>query len=116
MAFLSPPASVDDMVVARFVAYQWISKRSVVFIADFSSILILFGFFFSPPGILRQDIAIINRVIGISVLCLIAYLLVKQKRLDEERKNRIIELNQALAEVKTLSGMLPICAWPSVSI
>ena len=34
----------------------------------------------------------------------------KRKQLEEERENLIIELQDALLQVKTLSGMLPICA------
>jgi len=32
-------------------------------------------------------------------------------RIEREREKIIAELHQALAEVKTLSGMIPICAW-----
>jgi hypothetical protein len=35
----------------------------------------------------------------------------KRYEAEEERKRLIIELQEALANVKTLSGMLPICAW-----
>jgi len=34
----------------------------------------------------------------------------KSKRLQEERERLIVELQRALTEVKTLSGLLPICA------
>lgn len=34
-----------------------------------------------------------------------------RKRVDEERIRLVSELQQALAKVKTLSGLLPICAW-----
>jgi PAS domain S-box-containing protein len=44
------------------------------------------------------------------------YLAVKEdvtdrKRVDEERIRLVSELQRALAKVKTLSGLLPICAW-----
>jgi len=44
------------------------------------------------------------------------YLAVKEdvterKRVEEERLKLLYELQQALAKVKTLSGLLPICAW-----
>ena len=35
----------------------------------------------------------------------------KRKKAEEERERSIRELQTALAEVKTLSGLLPICAW-----
>ncbi|MDZ7723814.1 MAG: histidine kinase N-terminal 7TM domain-containing protein [candidate division KSB1 bacterium] len=34
----------------------------------------------------------------------------KRKQLEEERENLIVELQDALLQVKTLTGMLPICA------
>lgn len=36
--------------------------------------------------------------------------ILKQKRAESEKKRVIIELKEALAEVKTLSGLIPICA------
>jgi PAS domain S-box-containing protein len=35
----------------------------------------------------------------------------ERKRHEAEREKLIIDLQQALAEVKTLSGMIPICGW-----
>lgn len=35
----------------------------------------------------------------------------EQKRVESEREAVILELQQALDEVKTLRGLLPICAW-----
>ncbi len=35
----------------------------------------------------------------------------QRKRLEEEKSNLIVDLQKALAEIKTLSGLLPICAW-----
>ncbi|MCX6226524.1 MAG: PAS domain-containing protein, partial [Bacteroidia bacterium] len=33
-----------------------------------------------------------------------------RKRTEEERERLILELNQALSEIKTLSGLIPICS------
>lgn len=35
----------------------------------------------------------------------------ERKRAEEERERLILELKEALAKIKTLSGMLPICSW-----
>lgn len=35
----------------------------------------------------------------------------KRKQAEEQREKLIVELQEALAKVKILSGMLPICAW-----
>ena len=36
---------------------------------------------------------------------------IERKRIESERDRLIQELQEALAKVKLLSGMLPICAW-----
>lgn len=35
----------------------------------------------------------------------------ERKRAEEERERLILDLKEALAKIKTLSGMLPICSW-----
>jgi hypothetical protein len=35
----------------------------------------------------------------------------ERKRAEEERERLILDLREALAKIKTLSGMLPICSW-----
>ncbi len=35
----------------------------------------------------------------------------ERKKAEEERERLILELKEALAKIKTLSGMLPICSW-----
>jgi PAS domain S-box-containing protein len=35
----------------------------------------------------------------------------ERKRAEEEREKLILELQEALATIKTLSGVIPICAW-----
>jgi len=52
-----------------------------------------------------KDVA--GKVIGVSS---IAYNITERKRLEEERKKMIEQLNETLSRVKTLSGLLPICA------
>jgi hypothetical protein len=41
----------------------------------------------------------------------IALDITEQKRLEEQREQLIEELRNALTDIKTLRGMLPICAW-----
>jgi PAS domain S-box-containing protein len=48
-----------------------------------------------------------GRLIGASS---IAYDITERKKMEEERTHLISHLNEMLAKVKTLSGMLPICA------
>ncbi|HWD20793.1 MAG TPA: PAS domain S-box protein [Verrucomicrobiae bacterium] len=48
-----------------------------------------------------------GRIIGLSSL---AYNVTERKQMEEERKKMIDQLNETLKRVKTLSGLLPICA------
>jgi PAS domain S-box-containing protein len=48
-----------------------------------------------------------GRIIGASS---IAYDITERKKIEEERTNLISHLNETLSKVKTLSGLLPICA------
>jgi PAS domain-containing protein len=48
-----------------------------------------------------------GRLIGFSS---IAYDITERKKMEEERTNLIAHLNETLSKVKTLSGLLPICA------
>ena len=48
---------------------------------------------------------------GKSALVVYARDITRRKRLEQEREKLIQELQKTLQEVKTLSGLLPICAW-----
>jgi hypothetical protein len=42
---------------------------------------------------------------------MLALIVSERKRVLDERDQLVAELQQALTEVKTLQGMIPICAW-----
>lgn len=46
-----------------------------------------------------------------SLIFAVALDVTERKQLEDERERLIAELQEALARVKTLSGLLPICAW-----
>jgi hypothetical protein len=46
-----------------------------------------------------------------SCLLLVACALAERRRVARERNALVAELQQALAEIRTLQGMIPICAW-----
>ena len=47
---------------------------------------------------------------GARCLCL-AVDVTERKRAEEEKERLIVELQESLAKIKTLNGLLPICAW-----
>jgi integral membrane sensor domain MASE1 len=50
-------------------------------------------------------------VVAAISLLLLASVVAERRRVAQENANLIVELQQALAEVKTLRGFIPICAW-----
>ncbi len=44
------------------------------------------------------------------VVCLVVHDITERKRAERQRENLVAELQEALSQVKTLSGLLPICA------
>ncbi len=51
-----------------------------------------------------------NDAIRLSLVAENAWLIVRRKRAEEQREKLIAQLEQALADVKRLSGLVPICA------
>ena len=66
------------------------------------SVLIITGIFLSPPGVEPWKF-ITNRGIALFTIWATAILVVQRKSISEEKE-------AALAKIKVLSGMLPICA------
>lgn len=52
----------------------------------------------------------VGSMVGLSFL-LLASIVAERKRSAQERADLVTELQQALAQVKTLEGFIPICAW-----
>jgi hypothetical protein len=69
---------------------------------------LLFDYLYLPSGALLA-MGIFNRALGIAVLWGIAALVLRQQRIEDERENLIHQLQDALANVKTLRGLLPFC-------
>ncbi|MCX5814662.1 MAG: hypothetical protein NTX75_00255, partial [Proteobacteria bacterium] len=64
--------------------------------------------FTSDSNIILQ--ALIRVALFIAIGGIITFLSIRRKRAEEERERLILELREALSKVKTLSGLLPICA------
>lgn len=110
---LATPLGFVDWLGYMFcllLGYQWLSGRGIGILTALCALLVIVDYFLSPVSLLHTDIDITNRLIGVSVLCLSAYLLIRRKNAEEDRERLIFELRQALDNIKTLSGMLPICA------
>jgi len=54
---------------------------------------------------------LIKGIINPALLCRSILYAIERKKLFDEREKLIAELQEALANIKTLRGLLPICAW-----
>ncbi len=48
---------------------------------------------------------------AVTAVSVIARDITKRRQAEEEREHLILELKEALAKIKTLNGLLPICSW-----
>ena len=91
----------------------WLPHReSPVMLAGLSTGFILLGLLFDYlyfPSDASLAMGIFNRALGIAVLWGIAALVLRQQRIEDERENLIHQLQDALANIKTLRGLLPFC-------
>lgn len=111
---LASPLGLADwigFIIVLLLAYNWFTKKEIVLMSIFCSILVLMGFFFSPRSIVERNMAVTNRALAIIVLGLEAYLLVKRKIAEDHREALLVVLRRAMDNIRTLKGMLPICAW-----
>jgi hypothetical protein len=103
--------------VAMGVAYLitvllslWLpSLKSTLWIAASCSILIILGYYYSPPGGELWKV-LFNRSLSLLSIWVTAIAIVQKKRSERKRDEAIAEREKALREIKILQGILPICS------
>jgi hypothetical protein len=58
-----------------------------------------------------MGMAVFNRTLGVLVLWLVAVLVLRHKKMEDERHVLIDQLESALENIRTLRGFLPICGY-----
>jgi hypothetical protein len=99
-------------VVLMLRPLWWSDRPSPVLLATLFSAFILISLvvdYFYYPFDSPPKYALFNRAMGIIMLWLIAALVLRQQRSDAERERLIGQLQEALANIKTLRGLLPLC-------
>ncbi|HZC68031.1 MAG TPA: hypothetical protein VE201_05370 [Nitrospirales bacterium] len=88
----------------------WSSYRHFTLIVTVgASILTVVGLFYPLYGAADQ-LAVTNRVLSLITIWVAAILVLLYKRAEEERVVLVRQLQDALANIKTLHGLLPICS------
>jgi hypothetical protein len=94
------------------VPLLWSDRPSPVLLAStftaFIIISLVVDYFYIPLDV-EPKYALFNRALGIMMLWLIAALMVRQQRIEREREHLIHQLQDAIANLKTLRGLLPFC-------
>ena len=89
----------------------WSSSRRFTQIVTVGvSILTVVGLFYPLYGA-ADWLAVINRALSLITIWVAAILVLLYKHAEEERNTLVRQLQDALANIKTMRGLLPICAW-----
>ena len=94
------------------VPLWWRDRPSPIILASVFTAFILISFvvdYLYIPLDVEPKYAIFNRALGVLMIWLIAALMLRQQRVERERENLIGQLQDALANIKTLRGLLPFC-------
>lgn len=85
------------------------SIKSTLWIAAACSILIILGYYYSPPGGELWKV-LFNRCLSLLSIWVTAIAIVQKKRSEQKREEAIVEREKALREIKILRGIIPICS------
>ncbi|MFZ5798873.1 MAG: hypothetical protein ACYCYR_05775 [Desulfobulbaceae bacterium] len=96
-------------IVAVLVALRVPGMAFAITVATLASILTIGALLYKPP-VDEMWKAVVNRAIALFVIWATAMLGMQQKITEEKRKKAVEEREKALAQVKILRGLLPICA------
>ncbi|MBI4685199.1 MAG: hypothetical protein HY755_08355 [Nitrospirae bacterium] len=76
----------------------------------FSLLSLVFGDKFSPPNLLFELIGLITSILMLTGVVWISPLFNTIKQSEKDQRKLVQELQDAISKIKTLSGILPICA------
>jgi uncharacterized membrane protein YccC len=85
------------------------SRRFTLIVTVGATVLTVVGLFYPLYGGANW-LAVTNRVLSLITIWVAAILVLLYKRAEEERERLIRELQDALENIKTLRGLLPICS------
>jgi len=88
----------------------WSSSRRFTLIVTVGATALTVAGLFYPLYGAADWLAVTNRVLSLITIWVAAILVLLYKRAEEERERLIRELQDALENIKTLRGLLPICS------
>jgi hypothetical protein len=97
-------------IVPVLVSFRAQGKKQTLVVAAVCSLLVVMGYFISPPGVELWK-AVFNRGLAITAVWITTILGLRNKETAARREEALRERAEALEDLKVLSGLLPICAW-----
>ena len=93
---------------------SWLPRRTSTLILTgictaYITLGLLVDYLQNDPAGASVQVGIFNRIIGIVVLWGIAVLVMRQQRIESAREDLVRRMQEALANIKTLRGLLPFC-------
>jgi K+-sensing histidine kinase KdpD len=89
----------------------FVNQRLALLVALLCAIVWLFADIYTGNPYSNALIPYWNMVVRLGIFIVVAVLLSELKKTLEQQSRVISDLQKALAEIKTLSGLLPICGW-----
>jgi hypothetical protein len=109
---LSVPLGVAGGVpyIAVVLVSMWMPGRAYTLaLSLLCSLLNVVGFLYSPPGGELWKV-LFNRTLALFAIWVTAVLIIQRRTMEKRREQTVAEREAALADVKVLRGLLPICA------
>lgn len=102
--------AIGVLYIIPIMLSMWTSRREATLIlAIVTSLLVLAGYLFSPPGPSAWQ-SIINRGLSLLAVWVTAALVAQRQSMEVRRERAVRAREQALNEIKILRGFLPICS------
>jgi hypothetical protein len=97
-------------IAVVWTALPWTSRNQIIGIAGWCSFCIVLGFLLSARSCLPISIAGANIFLGVVAILLLVNVNLEQRAEQAARRKAEVALEASRAEVRVLSGLLPICA------
>ena len=103
------PAIWLGYLLTLVITARLVPRPRCLLVAGAATVLVAAGFLLSPAGV-DTELALANRASCVAVLWITAWLLTRMRRAEEQRARALAALQESLDNVRTLHGLLPICA------
>lgn len=109
--FYSLGVAIGVLYTPLVLITLWSSSRRFTLTVTLAASILTVGGLLYPLYGAADWLAVTNRALSLITIWVAAILVLLYMRVEEERNVLVRQLQDALANIKTLRGLLPICAW-----